>query len=174
MEPAPWCWQGQRRGIGSLLATVASAAQARSLKRVGSANNLAPPTMANSSHLSRSLPPSPQHSPASSRKVIIKGVNLVTALQTHCPVLLTRSLATLGYDIFISQCFRNQCCIMIVVLPFFQVHKPLLCRQLWRWIIVDSGAVRKSASVAGHNNPHKACNSLNINILTSRIWHVMF
>ncbi|XP_069677414.1 PDZ domain-containing protein 8 isoform X2 [Periplaneta americana] len=65
--------QGQRRGIGSLLASVASAAQARSLKRVGSANNLAPPTIANSSHLSRSLPPSPQHSPAGSRKASLVG-----------------------------------------------------------------------------------------------------
>ncbi|PSN46043.1 hypothetical protein C0J52_07689 [Blattella germanica] len=70
-QHATSCWQGQRRGIGSLLASVASAAQAHSLKRVGSANNLAPPTMASSSHLSRSLPPSPQHSPAGSRKVII-------------------------------------------------------------------------------------------------------
>lgn len=75
---------------------MASAAQARSLKRVGSANNLAPPTMAISSHLSRSLPPSPQHSPAGSRKVMIERVNLLTALQIHCLLLLTRLLLNLG------------------------------------------------------------------------------
>lgn len=48
------------------------ATQARGLKRVGSAHNLAPPGSDGSQgagHLSRSLPPSPQHSPAPSRKV---------------------------------------------------------------------------------------------------------
>ncbi|XP_066999590.2 PDZ domain-containing protein 8 isoform X2 [Anabrus simplex] len=65
--------QGPRRGISSLLATVASAAHARGLKRAGSANNLALPASANSSHLSRSLPPSPQRSPTASRKASLVG-----------------------------------------------------------------------------------------------------
>lgn len=47
------------------------ATQARGLKRVGSAHNLAPPGSdgAQGGNVSRSLPPSPQHSPATSRKV---------------------------------------------------------------------------------------------------------
>ncbi|XP_034235149.1 PDZ domain-containing protein 8 [Thrips palmi] len=58
-----------RKRITNLLASMAT--QARGLKRVGSAHNLAPPGSDGSQgagHLSRSLPPSPQHSPAPSRK----------------------------------------------------------------------------------------------------------
>ncbi|XP_063242954.1 PDZ domain-containing protein 8 isoform X2 [Bacillus rossius redtenbacheri] len=64
---------GHRRRIGSLLATVASAAQSRGLKRAGSAHSLALPTSASCSHLSRSLPPSPQRSPGVSRKASLAG-----------------------------------------------------------------------------------------------------
>ncbi|KAE8751360.1 hypothetical protein FOCC_FOCC001931 [Frankliniella occidentalis] len=58
-----------RKRITNLLASMAT--QARGLKRVGSAHNLAPPGSDGSqggNNLSRSLPPSPQHSPAPSRK----------------------------------------------------------------------------------------------------------
>nr|CAD7429133.1 unnamed protein product [Timema monikensis] len=63
----------QRRGLGSLLASVASAAQGRGLKRAGSAHNLALPVSSSSNNLSRSLPPSPQHSPNVSRKASLLG-----------------------------------------------------------------------------------------------------
>ncbi|KAG7169249.1 PDZ domain-containing protein 8-like isoform X3 [Homarus americanus] len=57
----------QRRTLGSLLAQVASASKG-SLKRAGSAHNLAPPNPSPGGTLSRSLPPSPPHSPQHSRK----------------------------------------------------------------------------------------------------------
>jgi len=62
---------GTRRGISSLLASVASAG--RGLKRVGSAHNLQlPEDGSGGDGLSRSLPPSPQQSPSPSRKVRLK------------------------------------------------------------------------------------------------------
>jgi hypothetical protein len=125
---APSCWQGQRRGIGSLLATVASAAQARSLKRVGSANNLAPPTMANSSHLSRSLPPSPQHSPAGSRKVMIKSVkpSLHCCRYTAC-TYSTYFLLLICDNVMIC---LNLSVISVALWPLCsQSHNMLLCKQ---------------------------------------------
>jgi len=67
-----------RRRIASILASVAT--QARGLKRVGSAHNLAPPgadpKQSGGNHVSRSLPPSPQHSPSHSRKVFTNPLNL--------------------------------------------------------------------------------------------------
>lgn len=60
--------QTQRRTLGSLFAQVASAGKG-SLKRAGSAHNLAPPNPSHDGILSRSLPPSPPHSPQQSRKV---------------------------------------------------------------------------------------------------------
>nr|XP_045609786.1 PDZ domain-containing protein 8-like isoform X3 [Procambarus clarkii] len=59
--------QTQRRTLGSLLAQVASASKG-SLKRAGSAHNLAPPNPSPGGTHSRSLPPSPPHSPQHSRK----------------------------------------------------------------------------------------------------------
>ncbi|XP_071530417.1 uncharacterized protein Pdzd8 [Panulirus ornatus] len=59
--------QTQRRTLGSLFAQVASASKG-SLKRAGSAHNLAPPNPSPGGTLSRSLPPSPPHSPQHSRK----------------------------------------------------------------------------------------------------------
>lgn len=56
-----------KKGLGSLFATVASAG--RGLKRVGSAHNLAPPGSQSTNLQSKSLPPSPQQTPACSRKV---------------------------------------------------------------------------------------------------------
>ncbi|XP_076061177.1 PDZ domain containing 8 isoform X4 [Oratosquilla oratoria] len=64
----------QRRTLGSFLAQVANAAGKGSLKRTGSAHNLAPPSaLPLDSSQSRSLPPSPQHSPHQSRKASIVG-----------------------------------------------------------------------------------------------------
>ncbi|XP_063859392.1 PDZ domain-containing protein 8-like isoform X6 [Scylla paramamosain] len=62
--PSP---QTQRRTLGSLFAQVASASKG-SLKRAGSAHNLAPPNPSPGGTHSRSLPPSPPHSPHHSRK----------------------------------------------------------------------------------------------------------
>ncbi|XP_045131499.1 PDZ domain-containing protein 8-like isoform X9 [Portunus trituberculatus] len=62
--PSP---QTQRRTLGSLFAQVASASKG-SLKRAGSAHNLAPPNPSSGGTHSRSLPPSPPHSPHHSRK----------------------------------------------------------------------------------------------------------
>lgn len=59
--------QTQRRTLGSLFAQVASASKG-SLKRAGSAHNLAPPNPSSGGTHSRSLPPSPPHSPHHSRK----------------------------------------------------------------------------------------------------------
>ncbi|XP_064104198.1 PDZ domain-containing protein 8-like [Macrobrachium nipponense] len=65
----------QRRTLSSLLAQVASASKG-SLKRAGSANNLAPPNSSHDGTHSRSLPPSPPHSPHQSRKASIsEGIN---------------------------------------------------------------------------------------------------
>ncbi|XP_042870320.1 PDZ domain-containing protein 8-like isoform X1 [Penaeus japonicus] len=65
----------QRRTLGSLFAQVASAGKG-SLKRAGSAHNLAPPNPSHDGILSRSLPPSPPHSPQQSRKASLsEGVN---------------------------------------------------------------------------------------------------
>ncbi|XP_068221244.1 PDZ domain-containing protein 8-like isoform X3 [Palaemon carinicauda] len=65
----------QRRTLSSLFAQVASASKG-SLKRAGSANNLAPPNSSHDGTHSRSLPPSPPHSPQQSRKASIsEGTN---------------------------------------------------------------------------------------------------
>ncbi|XP_047495440.1 PDZ domain-containing protein 8-like isoform X1 [Penaeus chinensis] len=65
----------QRRTLGSLFAQVASAGKG-SLKRAGSAHNLAPPNPSHDGILSRSLPPSPPHSPQQSRKASLsEGAN---------------------------------------------------------------------------------------------------
>ncbi|XP_066937776.1 PDZ domain-containing protein 8 isoform X2 [Macrobrachium rosenbergii] len=65
----------QRRTLSSLFAQVASASKG-SLKRAGSANNLAPPNSSHDGTHSRSLPPSPPHSPHQSRKASIsEGTN---------------------------------------------------------------------------------------------------
>uniref|UniRef100_A0A146MG75 PDZ domain-containing protein 8 n=1 Tax=Lygus hesperus TaxID=30085 RepID=A0A146MG75_LYGHE len=54
----------QGRTLGNLIANVAN----RSMRRAGSATNLAPPGMDGSNTSSISLPPSPNHSPSPSRK----------------------------------------------------------------------------------------------------------
>lgn len=72
-----------KKGLGSLLASVASAS--RGLKRVGSANNLALPGNQCVNVQSKSLPPSPQQSPAPSRKPSLPmelSEDITTLLQT--------------------------------------------------------------------------------------------
>ncbi|KAB7498748.1 PDZ domain-containing protein 8 [Armadillidium nasatum] len=59
--------QNTRQTIGSFLCHIGSSSSA-SMKRTGSAQNLAPPFQAFELGLSRSLPPSPQHTPRTSRK----------------------------------------------------------------------------------------------------------
>lgn len=59
--------QSPRHTLGSFLLHIS--APSGSLKRTGSAQNLAPPQQGSESGLSRSLPPSPQHTPRPSRKV---------------------------------------------------------------------------------------------------------
>ncbi|CAB3380997.1 Hypothetical predicted protein [Cloeon dipterum] len=98
---APTTPQSSKRGLGSLLASVANAAQSRSIKRAGSASNLAPPNGANSTptaqsgnttpslslSFSRSLPHSPQVSPSSSRKASIADPALLFELPTGLAAL---------------------------------------------------------------------------------------
>ncbi|KAK4299670.1 hypothetical protein Pmani_028064 [Petrolisthes manimaculis] len=66
--------QSQRRTLSSLFAQVASASKG-SLKRAGSAHNLAPPNPSPGATQSRSLPPSPPHSPQHNKVSIWEGSN---------------------------------------------------------------------------------------------------
>ncbi|XP_065337130.1 PDZ domain-containing protein 8 [Cloeon dipterum] len=98
---APTTPQSSKRGLGGLLASVANAAQSRSIKRAGSASSLAPPNGANSTptaqsgnttpslslSFSRSLPHSPQVSPSSSRKASIADPALLFELPTGLAAL---------------------------------------------------------------------------------------
>lgn len=92
----------QQRGLGGLLASVASAAHGRCMKRAGSAHNLALPTATITGGLgggggegagSASLPPSPHHSPAITRKVLLNRGTTVLDVVHLLFLLLSFSLS---------------------------------------------------------------------------------